>query len=85
MAWALFVFLLDLILLGIVYGVVGCAVILLIVTWLRDYETFEDVEMPSNFELAILTWPYRVYLCFDAWVNRNETKETNDLKKNTLD
>lgn len=85
MAYALFVLLINLILIGFVYGVLGCAVVLLIVAVLKDYETFENVEMPSSFERAIVTWPYRVYLCFVAWANRNGTKETNDLKKNTLD
>jgi len=67
------------------YGVVGCATVLLIVAVLRDYETFEKVEMPYSFEWAVITWPYRVYLCFEAWANRNGTEETNDLKKNPLD
>ena len=85
MAYALFVLLINVILIGFIYGVVGCGVVLLIVSVLRDYETFEDVEMPYSFELAVLTWPYRVYLCFKAWANRNGTEETDDLKKNPLD
>ncbi|MCK4822516.1 hypothetical protein KA005_42520 [bacterium] len=85
MAYALFVLLVQLVLWGFVYFIVGCGVVLLIVTVLRDRETFEDVEMPSSFELAVVSWPYRVYLCFVAWTNRNGTEETDDLKKNPLD
>ena len=79
--WVAFV---TLLLIGFIYFIVGCGVVVLIVGVLRDYETFEDVEMPATFELAVATWPYRVFLCLAALANRNETEESNDLKKNKL-
>jgi len=81
----LFVAFVTLLLIAFAYFIVGCAVVVLIMGVLRDYETFEDVEMPYSFELAVASWPYRVYLCLEALVNRNGTEETNELKKNVLD
>ncbi len=80
----LFVAFVTLLLVAFAYFILGCGVVVLIVGVLRDYETFEDVEMPSTFELAVISWPYRVYLCLVALANRNETEESNDLKKNKL-
>ena len=81
----LFVAFVTLLLIAFAYFIVGCAVVVLIMGVLRDYETFEDVEMPYSFEFAGFSWPYRVYLCLEALVNRNGTEETNELKKNVLD
>jgi hypothetical protein len=77
--------LIAILLVAFMYGIIGCGVVLFIVAVLKQKETFENVDMPMNFEWAIITWPYRVVLCFAALAEQSETEESKDLKKNPLD
>ena len=68
------------------YFGIGTAAVLYIVAVLKQREPYEYVKMPSSFERAVLTWPYRVILCFDAWQpKQDEPDEVKDLKKNPLE